>query len=58
MPGILDGTLQPGKVFDTRTDLDGVPAGYRGMADRKHLKVLITPETFGTPAYGVETRPP
>ena len=29
--------------FDTTTDLDGVPAGYQDMADRKSLKVLITP---------------
>jgi threonine dehydrogenase-like Zn-dependent dehydrogenase len=43
MPDILDGTIEPGKVFDTTTDLDGVPAGYQDMADRESLKVLITP---------------
>ncbi|GAB2885940.1 zinc-dependent alcohol dehydrogenase family protein [Streptomyces mayteni] len=43
MPDILDGTIEPGKVFDATTDLDGVPAGYRDMADRKALKVLVTP---------------
>ncbi|MDT0344274.1 alcohol dehydrogenase catalytic domain-containing protein [Streptomyces litchfieldiae] len=43
MPDILDGTIEPGKVFDTTTDLDGVPAGYQAMADRKNLKVLIAP---------------
>jgi threonine dehydrogenase-like Zn-dependent dehydrogenase len=43
MPDILDGTIEPGKVFDTTTDLDGVPDGYRAMADREALKVLITP---------------
>lgn len=43
MPDILDGTIEPGKVFDATTDLDGVPAGYRDMADRKSLKVLIKP---------------
>lgn len=42
LPGVLDGTLQPGKVFDVTTNLDGVPAGYRDMADRKSLKVLVT----------------
>jgi threonine dehydrogenase-like Zn-dependent dehydrogenase len=41
MPDILDGAIEPGKVFDTTTDLDGVPAGYRDMADRNGLKVLI-----------------
>ena len=41
MPAILDGTIEPGKVFDTTTGLDGVPAGYQDMADRDSLKVLI-----------------
>jgi threonine dehydrogenase-like Zn-dependent dehydrogenase len=43
MPDILDGTIEPGKVFDATTDIDGVPAGYQDMDDRKSLKVLITP---------------
>ena len=43
MPGILDGTLQPGRVFDHTTGLDGVPDGYRAMASRQALKVLIAP---------------
>ncbi|MGW2463434.1 IMP dehydrogenase, partial [Streptomyces sp. NPDC001761] len=43
MPDILNGTIEPGKVLDATTDLDGVPAGYRDMADRKSLKVLIKP---------------
>jgi threonine dehydrogenase-like Zn-dependent dehydrogenase len=43
MPDILDGTIEPGKVFDVKTGLDGVPAGYRDMAGRKALKVLIKP---------------
>ncbi|MFI5937401.1 alcohol dehydrogenase catalytic domain-containing protein [Actinoplanes sp. NPDC051494] len=42
LPGVLDGTLQPGKVFDAVTDLDGVPGGYRDMAARTSLKVLVT----------------
>jgi threonine dehydrogenase-like Zn-dependent dehydrogenase len=41
LPPILDGTIEPGKVFDAVTDLSGVPAAYRDMADRKALKVLI-----------------
>ena len=28
MPDILNGVIESGKVFDTTTDLDGVPAGY------------------------------
>ncbi|MEV0778524.1 zinc-binding dehydrogenase [Streptomyces sp. NPDC050433] len=43
MPDILDGTIEPGKVFDATTDLDGVPAGYQAMADRKTLKLLAKP---------------
>lgn len=43
MPDILDGTIVPGKVFDAFTDLDGVPAGYRDMDERRSLKVLVRP---------------
>jgi threonine dehydrogenase-like Zn-dependent dehydrogenase len=43
MPDILDGTIEPGRVFDTTTDLAGVPAGYQDMADRTSLKVLVRP---------------
>lgn len=41
MPAILDGTVHPGKAFDRTVDLDGVPDGYRAMAARDALKVLI-----------------
>ncbi|GHE69613.1 zinc-binding dehydrogenase [Streptomyces capitiformicae] len=43
MPDILNGTIEPGKVFDATTALDGVPVGYQDMADRNTLKVLINP---------------
>ncbi|MBZ4014265.1 alcohol dehydrogenase catalytic domain-containing protein [Streptomyces purpurogeneiscleroticus] len=43
LPDILNGTIQPGKVFDATTGLDGVPAGYQDMADRNSLKVLVEP---------------
>ncbi|HEU5110570.1 MAG TPA: alcohol dehydrogenase catalytic domain-containing protein [Micromonosporaceae bacterium] len=43
MPDILNGGIEPGKVFDATTGLGGVPAGYQDMADRKSLKVLIKP---------------
>jgi len=42
LPDVLDGTLPAGKVFDRTVELDGVPDGYRAMADREALKVLIT----------------
>ncbi|SFS31477.1 alcohol dehydrogenase catalytic domain-containing protein [Saccharopolyspora flava] len=43
LPPVLDGSIEPGKVFDATTDLDGVPNGYQDMADRKTLKVLVKP---------------
>jgi hypothetical protein len=43
MPGILDGSLQPGRVFDRTIGLDEVPEGYRAMSGRQALKVLIRP---------------
>ena len=43
LPDVLDARVQPGRVFDRTVGLDGVPDGYRAMADRKALKVLITP---------------
>ncbi|MFI0914254.1 zinc-binding dehydrogenase [Streptomyces abikoensis] len=43
LPDVLDGTIEPGRVFDRTVDLDGVPGGYRAMADREALKVLIAP---------------
>ncbi|MFD6059594.1 zinc-binding dehydrogenase [Rhodococcus wratislaviensis] len=43
MPDILDGTIEPGKVFDATTGIDGVPAGYQDMDDRKSLKVYVKP---------------
>jgi threonine dehydrogenase-like Zn-dependent dehydrogenase len=43
MPDVLDGTLQPGKVFDRAVDLENVPDGYRAMASREALKVIVQP---------------
>jgi threonine dehydrogenase-like Zn-dependent dehydrogenase len=41
MPDILEGRIEPGRVFDRVTDLDGVPDGYRAMNDRDAIKVMI-----------------
>jgi threonine dehydrogenase-like Zn-dependent dehydrogenase len=41
MPDVLEGRIQPGRVFDRTTDLDGVPEGYRAMNDREAIKVMI-----------------
>jgi threonine dehydrogenase-like Zn-dependent dehydrogenase len=43
MPDVLDGTVEPGRVFDRTIGLEEVPDGYRAMADRKALKVLVRP---------------
>ena len=43
MPDILDGTVEPGRVFDRTVGLDEVPDGYKAMAERESLKVLIQP---------------
>src|SRR5271165_952534 len=41
LPEILDGRLEPGKVFDRTVGLDGVPAGYQAMDARDALKVMV-----------------
>lgn len=43
LPLVLDGTIEPGKVFDRTIGFDEVAAGYQAMADREALKVLIRP---------------
>jgi threonine dehydrogenase-like Zn-dependent dehydrogenase len=42
-PDVLEGRIDPGRVFDRTVDLDGVPDGYRAMADRESIKVMVTP---------------
>jgi threonine dehydrogenase-like Zn-dependent dehydrogenase len=43
LPDILDGRIEPGRVFDRTVGLDGVPDGYRAMADRESIKVMVRP---------------
>jgi threonine dehydrogenase-like Zn-dependent dehydrogenase len=43
LPDVIDGSIEPGRVFDRTVGLDGVPDGYRAMADRESIKVLVTP---------------
>src|SRR5215217_6825894 len=43
LPDVLDGKIEPGRVFDRTVGLDGVPDGYRAMADRESIKVMIEP---------------
>jgi hypothetical protein len=41
MPDVLDGRIEPGRVFDRTVGLEEVPEGYRAMDDRDAIKVLI-----------------
>ena len=43
LPDIRDGRIDPGRVFDRVTDLDGVPDGYRAMNERESIKVMVEP---------------
>ena len=42
LPDVLNGSIDPGKVFDKTTNIEGVPDGYRAMNDREAIKVMIT----------------
>lgn len=43
LPDVLDGVVDPGRVFDREITLDDVPAGYKAMDDREALKVIVRP---------------
>ncbi|MET8811615.1 alcohol dehydrogenase catalytic domain-containing protein [Streptomyces sp. NPDC004549] len=43
LPDVLDGTIDPGRVFDRTFSLDRTPDAYRAMADRQVLKALVRP---------------
>ena len=40
---VLDGKINPGKVFDLTLPLDQVAEGYRAMDERRAIKVLLRP---------------
>lgn len=40
---VLDGSVEPGLVFDTTLPLDEVAEGYRAMDERRAIKVLLQP---------------
>jgi threonine dehydrogenase-like Zn-dependent dehydrogenase len=41
LPDVLEGRIEPGRVFDRVASLDDVPDGYRAMNEREALKVMI-----------------
>ncbi len=43
LPGVLDGTVNPGRVFDRTLPIDEAAAGYAEMDERKALKVMLRP---------------
>ncbi len=43
LPDVLEGCIEPGRVFDRTVGLDQTPEGYRAMDAREALKVLVRP---------------
>jgi threonine dehydrogenase-like Zn-dependent dehydrogenase len=43
LPDVLEGRIEPGRVFDRVVGLDGVPEGYRAMNEREAIKVMVQP---------------
>jgi threonine dehydrogenase-like Zn-dependent dehydrogenase len=43
LPDVLDGRIEPGRVFDRVVSLDEVPDGYRAMNAREVIKVMVRP---------------
>jgi hypothetical protein len=43
LPDVLEGRIEPGRVFDRTGSIEDVPDGYRAMNDREVLKFQITP---------------
>ncbi len=43
LPDVLEGRIEPGRVFDRAIGLDEVPDGYRAMDERQAIKVMVKP---------------
>lgn len=43
LPDLLNGTIQPGKVFDQHIALDDIAEGYRAMDERRAIKAIVRP---------------
>src|SRR5512144_1445292 len=43
LPDVLEGRIEPGRVFDRVITLDEVPDGYRAMNERESIKVIVEP---------------
>jgi threonine dehydrogenase-like Zn-dependent dehydrogenase len=42
MDRVLDGRIQPGKVFDLTLPIDQVAEGYKAMDERRAIKTMLT----------------
>ena len=43
LPEVLDGRLDPGRVFDSQMPLSRVAEAYAAMDERRAVKVLLRP---------------
>lgn len=43
LPDVLEGRINPGRVFDRVVGLEDVPDGYRAMNQRESIKVMVRP---------------
>ena len=43
LPDILEGRIEPGRVFDRTVALEDVPDDYRAMNEREAIKVIVEP---------------
>ena len=43
LPDVLDGTIDPGRVFDLELPLEQAPEAYAAMDERRAIKVLLRP---------------
>ena len=40
---MMEGRINPGRVFDRVVGLEGVPEGYRAVNDRESIMVMVKP---------------
>jgi threonine dehydrogenase-like Zn-dependent dehydrogenase len=41
LPDVLDGTIDPGRLLDYETPLDGIADAYAAMDERRAIKSLV-----------------
>jgi threonine dehydrogenase-like Zn-dependent dehydrogenase len=43
LPDVLDGSIEPGRVFDLELPLEQIPEAYAAMDERRSIKTLLRP---------------